>query len=138
MSTNHISAESLMILLILGMFVIQPFVLPQQPLSSYSRRAVIYGLLSGVLSNLGSWELFEAMRLGGSASIVSIFTALYPLPLVLLAPLVLHERITGLQSVGCSCGLIAIILISIPGPTEPQMEGQSARSRDGRPHVRPV
>jgi bacterial/archaeal transporter family protein len=119
MSTNHISAESVMILLIVGMFFIQPFVLPQQSLTSYSRRAVVYGLLSGVLSNLGSWGLFEAMKLGGSASIVTIFTALYPLPVVLLAPLVLHEHITRLQSVGCVCGLIAIILISIPAPSIP-------------------
>jgi len=108
-----------MILLIAGTFAIQPFVLPKQPLSSYSHRAVIYGLLSGVLSNLGSWGLFEAMRLGGSASIVTIFTALYPLPVVLLAPLILHERITPLQSLGCVCGFIAIVLISIPAPERP-------------------
>ena len=125
MSTNRISAESLMILLIFGTFVIQPFVLPQQPLSSYSRHAIVYGFLSGVLSNLGSWGLFEAMRLGGSASIVTIFTALYPLPVVLLAPLILHERITPLQSVGCACGLIAIILISLPPPADRKTMGQS-------------
>jgi transporter family protein len=118
LSTNRISAESLMILLILGMFAIQPFVLPQAPLSSYSRHAVVYGVLSGVLSNLGSWGLFEAMRLGGSASLVCIFTALYPLPVVLLAPLILHERITVLQGVGVACGLVAIILISTPSPAE--------------------
>jgi len=128
MSTNRISAESLMILLIVGMFFIQPFILPQQPLSSYSRRAVVYGLLSGVLSNLGSWGLFEAMRLGGSASIVTIFTALYPLPVVLLALLILHERIPRLQSVGCACGLIAIILISIQAPADPKMARESIRS----------
>ena len=34
LSTNHISSESVMILLIVGSFAIQPFVLPQQPLSS--------------------------------------------------------------------------------------------------------
>jgi uncharacterized membrane protein len=116
LSTNRISAESLMILLIVGTFAIQPFVLPQQALSTYSRHAIVYGLLSGVLSNLGSWGLFEAMRLGGSASIVTIFTALYPLPVVLLAPVILHERITRLQSVGVVCGLIAIVLISTPSP----------------------
>jgi transporter family protein len=126
LSTNRISAESLMILLIVGMFAIQPFVLPRQPLSSYSRRAVIYGVLSGVLSNLGSWGLFEAMRLGGSASIVTIFTALYPLPVVLLAPLILHERITPLQSVGCLCGLIAIVLISMPAPVAPKTERETS------------
>jgi bacterial/archaeal transporter family protein len=116
-----------MILLILGMFAIQPFVLPQQPLSSYSRHAVVYGLLSGVLSNLGSWGLFQAMRLGGSASIVTIFTALYPLPVVVLAPFILHERITPLQSGGVACGIIAIILISTPSPEQPKSEAEAAR-----------
>ena len=111
-----------MILLILGTFAIQPFVLPQQPLSTYSRHAIVYGLLSGVLSNLGSWGLFEAMRLGGSASIVTIFTALYPLPVVLLAPVILHERITRLQSVGVACGIVAIILISTPSPAAPKLQ----------------
>jgi drug/metabolite transporter (DMT)-like permease len=111
-----------MILLIVGMLGIQPFVLPQQPLSSYSRHAIVFGVLSGVLSNLGSWGLFEAMRLGGSASIVTIFTALYPLPVVLLAPFILHERITPLQSVGVACGIIAIILISTPSPAGPKVE----------------
>jgi bacterial/archaeal transporter family protein len=128
MSTNRISAETLEILLIVGTFAIQPFVLPQQPLSTYSHRAVAYGLLSGVLSNLGSWGLFEAMRLGGSASIVTIFTALYPLPVVLLAPVILHERITRLQSVGCACGLIAIILISIAPPADAKVGREGVRS----------
>ena len=115
-----------MILLIVGMFAIQPFVLPHQPLSTYSRRAVVYGILSGVLSNLGSWGLFEAMRLGGSASIVTIFTALYPLPVILLAPLILHEHITPLQSVGCLCGLISIVLISAPAPAASKTEQEIA------------
>jgi bacterial/archaeal transporter family protein len=116
LATNYISAESVMILLIVGSFAIQPFVLPQQPLSSYSHRAVIFGLLSGLLSNLGSWGLFAAMRLGGSASIVTVLCALYPLPVALLAPLVLHESITWLQSIGIGCGILAIILISLPAP----------------------
>jgi drug/metabolite transporter (DMT)-like permease len=64
------------------------------------------------------------MRLGGSASIVTIFTALYPLPVVLLAPLILHERITPLQLLGCVCGLIAIVLISIPAPVVDAKTGQ--------------
>jgi bacterial/archaeal transporter family protein len=128
MSTNRISAETLEILLIVGTFAIQPFVLPQQPLSTYSHRAVAYGLLSGVLSNLGSWGLFEAMRLGGSASIVTIFTALYPLPVILLAPFVLHEHITPLQSLGCLCALIAIFLISIPAPADSKIEQEPTRS----------
>jgi bacterial/archaeal transporter family protein len=126
LSTNHISAESVMILLIIGSFAIQPFVLPKQPLSSYSHRAILFGLLSGLLSNLGSWGLFEAMKLGGSASIVTVLCALYPLPVVLLAPVVLHERISWLQSIGVACGLTAIVLISLPAGNDPGLKAQQS------------
>jgi uncharacterized membrane protein len=122
MSTNRISAESLMVLLVLGTFLTQPLVLPHESLSIYTHRSIAYGLLSGLLSNLGSWGIFEAMRLGGSASIVTVFTALYPLPVVLLAPVVLHEQITPLQAVGVACGIIAIVLLSLPAPAEKKLE----------------
>ncbi len=128
LATNYISAESVMILLIVGSFAIQPFVLPQQPLSSYSHRAVVFGLLSGLLSNLGSWGLFAAMRLGGSASIVTVLCALYPLPVALLAPLVLHESISWLQSIGIGCGILAIVLISLPAPVASNTGRETASS----------
>ncbi len=129
MSTNRISAESLMVLLVLGTFLTQPLVLPHESLSIYTHRSILYGLLSGLLSNLGSWGIFEAMRLGGSASIVTVFTALYPLPVVLLAPLVLHEHITSLQSVGVACGIIAIVLLSLP-PTATEARRAKAEGRE--------
>jgi drug/metabolite transporter (DMT)-like permease len=75
------------------------------------------------------------MRVGGSASIVTVFTALYPLPVVLLAPLVLHEYITPVQSLGVACAIIAIVLLSLPSrgqggsaPT-PDSAAASASSR---------
>jgi len=105
-----------MVLLVLGTFFTQPLVLPHESLSIYTHWSILCGLLSGLLSNLGSWGIFEAMRLGGSASIVTVFTALYPLPVVLLAPLVLHESITPLQGVGIACGIAAIVLLSLPSP----------------------
>ena len=120
LSTNYISAESTMILLIVGFLLFQPFVIPDRPLSSYPARAIAYGLLSGLFSNLGAWGLFEAMRLGGKASIVSPFCALYPLPVVLLAPFVLHESITWLQGVGVACALTAVLLLSQEPPVVPQ------------------
>jgi bacterial/archaeal transporter family protein len=116
LATNYISAESTMIWLIVGFLLFQPFVYPDRPLSSYPTRAIVYGLLSGLFSNLGAWGLFEAMRVGGKVSIVSPFCALYPLPVVLLAPFVLHESITLLQAVGVACALIAVVLLSQEAP----------------------
>jgi len=131
MSTNRISAESLMVLLVLGTFATQPLVLPHESLSIYSHRAILYGLLSGLFSNLGSWGIFEAMRVGGSASIVTVFTALYPLPVVLLAPFVLHEFITPLQAVGVTCAILAIVLLSLPTPKSKKVDPQAENSGAG-------
>jgi transporter family protein len=52
------------------------------------------------------------MKSGGKASIVAPFTALYPIVVVLLAPFVLHESITFLQTIGILCSLIAVVLLS--------------------------
>jgi transporter family protein len=112
LSTNHISAESLLVWLILGFCLFQPFVYPDKPLSVYSTRSLIYGLLSGLLSNVGAWGLFAAMKSGGKASIVSPFCALYPLLVVVAAPIVLHESITPVQGTGVLCALIAVVLLS--------------------------
>jgi transporter family protein len=118
LTTNYISAESTMILLVVGFLLFQPFVYPDKPLSFYPTRAIVYGLLSGLFSNLGAWGLFEAMKSGGKASVVAPFCALYPLPVVLLAPVVLHESITLLQGIGVACALTAVVLLSQEAPAE--------------------
>lgn len=111
-ASNHISAESMLVWLIVGFLLFQPFVYPSKPLSIYSTKHIWYGLLSGLLSNVGAWGLFEAMKCGGKASIVSPFCALYPLPVVFLAPFVFHEKVTLIESIGVLCALIAVVLLS--------------------------
>jgi len=102
----------MLVWLIVGFLLFQPFVYPSKPLSIYSTKHIWYGLLSGLLSNVGAWGLFEAMKCGGKASIVSPFCALYPLPVVFLAPFVFHEKVTLIESIGVLCALIAVVLLS--------------------------
>jgi drug/metabolite transporter (DMT)-like permease len=128
LSTNHISAESTIIWLVVGFLLFQPFVYPDRPLSSYSTRNIWFGLLSGLLSNIGAWGLFEAMKSGGKVSIVSPFCALYPLPVVLLAPFVFHERITLLQTIGVACALLAVVLLSQEAQPEASGKDELAAS----------
>jgi len=112
LSTNYISAESSLIWLVVGFFVLQPFLYPGRVLFGYSSRSLGWALLSGVFNALGAWALFAAMKSGGKASIVAPLTALYPLVVVLVAPVILHESINLLQGAGVVCALIAVVLLS--------------------------
>ena len=112
LSTNHISAESSLIWLVVGFLLLEPLLYPGAALLHYSAWNITWALLSGVLNALGAWALFAALKSGGKASIVSPLTALYPLVVIMLVPFVLHESITKLQAVGVVCALIAVVLLS--------------------------
>jgi transporter family protein len=113
LSTNHLSAESALIWLVVGFLLLQPLFYPGKAILDYPVNSLGWALLSGVLNALGSWALLAAMSSGGKASIVAPFTALYPLVVVFLAPLILHESITRLQGVGVLCALAAVVLLSL-------------------------
>ena len=112
LTTNHISAESAMIWLVVGYLLLQPFLYPGKVLFHYSTQNIIWGLLSGFLSTLGSCGLYAALRCGGRASIVIPISAMYPLVVVVLAPFLLHESITLVQGGGVACALIGVALVS--------------------------
>lgn len=112
LSTNHLSAEWALAWLAVGFFVLEPWLYPGHALFTYSLRSLGWALLGGILNALGAWALLAALKSGGKASIVAPFTALYPVVVVFLAPLVLHESITARQAAGVVCALIAVVLLS--------------------------
>jgi transporter family protein len=116
LSTNHLSAEWALVWLAVGFFILQPWLYPGRILFTYSPHALGWALLSGVFNALGAWALLVAMKTGGKASVVAPFTALYPIVVVFLAPLVLRESISALQGVGIVCALIAVVLLSTESP----------------------
>ena len=79
----------------------------------YKSWNLAWALLSGMLNALGAWALFVALKNGGKASIVAPLTALYPLVVIALVPLVLRESVTRLQFVGVASAQIAVVLLSI-------------------------
>jgi bacterial/archaeal transporter family protein len=112
LSTNHLSAETALVWLMVGFFLLDPWLYPQESILAYSSRSLVFALLSSFLNALGGWALLAAMKHGGKASIVVPFTALYPLVTVSLAPLLLHEAINLSQGAGVVCALIAVVLLS--------------------------
>ena len=112
LSTNHLSGESATIWLIVGFVLFLPFVYPGKAVFHLPMRGIVLGLLSGFINAVGAWAILAALRSGGKASVVSPFCALYPIVVVLVAPLILHESINLLQGVGVLCALVAVGLLA--------------------------
>src|SRR6266404_9377083 len=76
------------------------------------RRGILYALASGAVSCLGNVVYYDALSRGGKAAMIVPITALYPLTTILLAMLLLKERLNRIQLAGVLTSLVAIYLFS--------------------------
>ena len=75
-------------------------------------RGATYGVLSGVTTGLGVLAYYAALR-QQDASVVTPVTGLFPLLTVLLAFIVLRERLNKVQMTGMILALAAIAILSV-------------------------
>lgn len=73
---------------------------------------IIYGLLCGVVTGLGTIGYYAALR-NQNASLVTPVTGLFPVLTVVLAVVVLRERLNKVQMVGMLLALASIVILSI-------------------------
>jgi uncharacterized membrane protein len=71
-----------------------------------------YGLLCGIATGLGTLGYYAALR-GQDASVVTPVTGLFPVLTVLLAFVVLRERLNKVQLGGMVLALASIVILSI-------------------------
>jgi len=77
------------------------------------RRGIINALLAGVLTCAGNIAYYHALNVGGKASTVVPLTALYPLVTIVLAVILLRERLNRVQVLGIAVSLVAIYLFNV-------------------------
>ena len=77
------------------------------------RRGILYALASGAVSCIGNVFYYDALNRGGKAATIVPLTALYPLVTILLAMLLLKERLNRIQLGGVLLSLIAIYLFNV-------------------------
>ena len=111
-STDRVSAESALVWLIVGFMLLLPFIYTGPSLFHYSKHSIAFVVAGGLLNALGSWALLAAMKNGGKAAIVVPMTAVYPLLVCLMAPLLLNEHLTVTQGAGVTLALAAIVLLA--------------------------
>ena len=77
-----------------------------------NRSGVAYGLLSGIATGVGTLGYFAALR-EQNASVVTPLTGVFPVLTVLLAFVVLRERLNKVQMGGMLLALAAIVILSM-------------------------
>lgn len=78
--------------------------------------SALCALGSGLLTCLGNIAYYAALNRGAKAAAVVPFTALYPVVTVLLALLLLRERMGTIQWAGLAASVAAIVVFNIPDP----------------------
>jgi bacterial/archaeal transporter family protein len=124
LSTNRISSERSFLWFCWAMVALSAAVLPViGPHWGLGTIAVVCSVAGGALNGLGAWTSFRALESGGKASIVISLISLYPLLTVVLAMLLLGERLTWMQSAGAVTAITAAILLSMEGAPKAEAEG---------------
>ena len=77
------------------------------------RRGILYALAAGAVSCLGNVVYYDALSRGSKAAMIVPLTALYPLTTILLAMLLLQERLNRIQLAGVLISLAAIYLFNV-------------------------
>lgn len=78
-----------------------------------SRKGFIYGVICGVLLASGAIASFAAYRTGANTAVVTTLTAMYPMVTVVLAMLILRERLNRFQTLGILFAIAAMVIFSV-------------------------
>lgn len=76
-------------------------------------RGKFYAFATGILGGVGNIALYKSLNIGGKASIAVPLSSVYSIVTVILAFLVLKERVSFSQKLGLLVGFVAIYLLSL-------------------------
>src|SRR4051812_19578101 len=77
------------------------------------RRGIAFGFITGLCGSIRNLCFFASLDRGGEASTVLPLTSVYPLVTVVLAVLILRERLNRVQVLGMAVALAALFLFNM-------------------------
>ena len=110
--SNHSTSNSLLLWTVAGYLLLLPFLFGDSRLLTLPARAIVVGVVCGFTNSLGAWSLYTALERGARASVAVPLTALNPLLTLVLALIVLGERLTSMQTAGVALAIVAGVLLS--------------------------
>lgn len=111
--SEKLSPTQMQILFSAGIFITTiPALLRSHITSRTDKLGLLYGTFTGLLSVVANLAVFAALK-DGKASVIQPATGLYPLVTVILAVMVLKERMNHFQVTGVILALIALWILSL-------------------------
>jgi uncharacterized membrane protein len=114
--TKHVSPLANQVLSTPGLLLVTLalWLRQEQPLATSNRvhwLGILFALITGIMGAAGNVTFYEALRQGSKASVVVPLTTLYPMVTVILALVLLKERVNGFQVVGIGLAIAAIVVL---------------------------
>jgi bacterial/archaeal transporter family protein len=115
-ASDGIDANTNQVYFTLGLLPLILVILRSPRLKAGTQRnaGILWAFITGILGGTGNIAFFQALAIGGKASIVIPVTALFPLVTVILATAFLRERMGTAQKIGLVLALVAIYILSLP------------------------
>ena len=112
LGSNRMSPKGIIVWMTLGYIALIPWLLTKVGLNHLSGRDMAIGVLGGLTNGLGAWYLLASLDAGAKASVAVPLTALNPLLTILLAIVLLSERLTLVQWFGVALAIAAGVMLS--------------------------
>ena len=114
LASQNVSPLTLQIVSTVGLFPVALVLMFSKNLSHGSNRSrgILLAIATGLIGGTGNLTLYQALRIGGEASVIFPLTGMYPLVTLVLARVLLKETLNRVQSFGIALALVAIYLFS--------------------------
>lgn len=100
------------LLFTIGMLFTIPFVIKKCKKKEANLKGILWGVVAGILAIIGNVAVYRSFAAGGLAAVVIPVTNLYPLVTIVIAMLVLKEKMHWLNGIGTIVVIPAIIMLS--------------------------
>ncbi len=114
LESQNVSALTLQIVSTIGLFPVALVLVFSKNLGRGVNRSrgILLAVATGILGGTGNLTLYETLRVGGKASVVFPLTSMYPLVTIVVARLLLKEKLNRIQALGIALALAAVYLFS--------------------------
>src|SRR5687768_4461105 len=111
---KHASSETIQVVSVIGVLPAGLALMGSKNLKKGRRIGLgcLYAFGTGICGSSGNLAMLKSFAGGGDASVVLPYTGMFPLVTVLLAVLILRERMNWIQVAGIGVALVAVYLFN--------------------------